>query len=106
MSTFEGNQQCTYDMFYAGKMIGHLSRMAFASSSVDRFSATQGSDELLTNHSTFEGGQSKKRVDCNTCLQAKHVDDGVQLCQPELPLLIAAPEHKLHLRTCILDTYW
>ena len=101
----------------AGQMIGHLSRMAFASSSVDRFNATQGSDELLTSHSTFEGGQSKniyfkgeqsrknyfeggqskRGVDCNTCLQAKHVDDGVQLCQPELPLLIAAPEHKFHI---------
>ena len=43
------------------QMKGHLSSMAFASFSVDRFNATQGSDELLTNHSTFKGGQSKKK---------------------------------------------
>ena len=37
--------------------IGHLSRMAFASCSEDNLSATQGSEELLTNHSTLEEGK-------------------------------------------------
>ena len=36
-------------------IIRHLSRMAFASFSVARLSATQGSEELLTTHSTFRG---------------------------------------------------